>query len=230
MAENSSNIQGKGRKSLIYAFVAVTIVLVIVAGVGWGLYFTKVPGPTLAQKENQVTSMAYEHWAAISEENLSQVVSQYSSSSVLYWNVKGSALNGTYTNTSQIESTWSKFFQHDPIDYYSVYNFKISISGNFANVTADLWYLVLVNASDKQNLSGLTSIKGNGTVNDTVATLILPYLLTYQDVGGSWHLQGDWWGLPAPDNGFVVKGVAEQFLNLTVTSSSSSGSGGIGGY
>lgn len=87
-----------------------------------------------------------------------------------------------------------------------------------------------MNASDKQNLSGLTSIKGNGTVNDTVATLILPYLLSYQDVGGRWHLQGDWWELPAPDNGFVVKGIAEQFLNLTVASSNSSGSGGIGGY
>ena len=92
-------MQSRGGKSLIYALVAVTIVLVIVAGVGWGLYVTKVPGPTLSQKERQVTSMAYEHWQAIGVENLSQVISQYSSSSVLYWNVKGSALNGTYTRT-----------------------------------------------------------------------------------------------------------------------------------
>jgi hypothetical protein len=230
MTDNSGGTKGKKGKGLIYALTGVTVLLVIVAGVGWGLYVTKVPGPTLSQKESQVTALAYQHWEAIGEENLSQTISQYSSSSVLYWNVKGSALNGTYTNISQIKSTWSKFFQHDPIDYYSIYNFKVSISGNYANVTAYLWYLVLVNLSDKQNLSGLTSIKGNGTVNDTVATLILPYLLTYEDVGGSWHLQGDWWGLPAPSNGFVVKGIAEQFLNLTVSSSSSSGSGGIGGY
>ena len=110
MAESSSGVQSGGRKSLIYALVAVTIVLVVVAGVGWGLYVTKVPGPTLSQKENQVTALAYQHWQAIGVENLSQTISQYSSSSVLYWTVKGSALNGTYTNTSQIESTWSKFF------------------------------------------------------------------------------------------------------------------------
>ncbi len=149
---------------------------------------------------------------------------------MLYWNVKGSTLNGTYTNLSQIESTWSKFFLHDPIDYYSIYNFKISMSGNYANVTADLWYIVLANSTDRVNISGLTSIKGSGSVNSTVATLILPYLMTYENQNGAWHLKGDWWGLPSPDNGFVVRGLAEQFLNLSASQSSSSGYGGYGGY
>jgi hypothetical protein len=229
MARNNSGLNDKGVMPMTYALIGLIVVLVVVAGIGWGLYATKVPAPSISEKESQVTALAYEHWQAIGIESLSQTVSQYTSSSVLYWNVKGSALNGTYTNASQIQSTWSKFFQHDPIDYYSIYNFKISISGNYANVTADLWFLVLLNASDKQNLSGLTSIKGNGTVNNTVATLILPYLLTYQESGGVWHLDGDWWGLPAPNNGFIVKGIAEQFLNLTL-SSPPPGSGGVGGY
>jgi hypothetical protein len=229
MARDTSSSSNKGGKSLTYALIGLIVVVVVVAGIGWGLYATKTPGPTLSEKESQVTALAYEHWQAIGTESLSQTVSQYTSSSVLYWNVKGSALNGTYTNASQIQSTWTKFFEHDPIDYYSIYNFKISISGNYANVSADLWFLVLLNASDKQNLSGLTSIKGNGSVNDTVATLILPYLLTYQESGGTWYLEGDWWGLPAPNNGFVVKGIAEQFLNLTL-SSPPPGSGGVGGY
>ena len=64
MAESSSGVQSGGRKSLIYALVAVTIILVVVAGVGWGLYVTKVPGTTLSQKENQVTALAYQHWQA----------------------------------------------------------------------------------------------------------------------------------------------------------------------
>ena len=88
IAESSSGVQSGGRKSLIYVLVAVIKVLVVVAGVGWGLYVTKVPGPTLSQKENQVTALAYQHWQAIGVENLSQTISQYSSSSVLYWNVK----------------------------------------------------------------------------------------------------------------------------------------------
>lgn len=229
MAHDSSSLTNKGGKPLTYALIGLIVVVVVVAGIGWGLYATKTTGPTISEKESQVSALAYEHWQAIGIESLSQTVSQYTSSSVLYWNVKGSALNGTYTNASQIQSTWTKFFEHDPIDYYSIYNFKVSISGNYANVTADLWFLVLLNASDKQNLSGLTSIKGNGTVNNTVATLILPYLLTYQESGGVWHLMGDWWGLPAPNNGFVVKGIAEQFLNLTLPSPPP-GSTGVGGY
>ncbi|HLH86575.1 MAG TPA: hypothetical protein VKU79_06915 [Thermoplasmataceae archaeon] len=230
MADSTGGTNGGGSRSLVYALIGVVVALVIVAGVGWGMYATKVPSPTLSQEESQVTALAYEHWQAIGVENLSQTISQYTSSSVLYWNVKNSALNGTYTNLSQIESTWSKFFQHDPIDYYSIYNFKVSVSGSYANVTADLWYIVLVNSSDAQKISGLTSIKGNGSVNATVATLILPYLLTYKDTGGTWQLIGDWWGLPAPHNGFVVKGIVEQFLNLTLPSGSSPGSGGVGGY
>ncbi len=230
MADEKQQSGGQGGRSLIYMLVGVVVALVIVSGIGWGLYVTKAPVQTTSEKAQDVAALAYEHWQAIGIENLSQTMSQYATSSVLYWNVKNSALNGTYTNSTQIASTWSKFFQHDPVDYYSIYNFKVSVSGNYANVTADLWYIVLVNISDKVNIVGLTSLKGNGTVNDTLATLILPYLMTYEFIGGTWYLVGDWWGLPAPHEGFVVKGVAEQFLNLTLPSSSSSTGGGYGGY
>ena len=229
MADNSGASGGKSGHTIVYALVGIVVILVVLAGVGWGLYATKVPTQTSSQEAEEITALAYKHWQAIGIENLSQTVSQYGTSSVLYWNVKDSALNGTYTNATQIATTWSKFFQHDPVDYYSVYNFKVTVSGNYANVTADLWYIVLTNISDKISISGLTSIKGNSTVNETLATLILPYLMTYEDIGGTWYLVGDWWGLPAPHNGFVVKGVVEQFLNLSLPSSSSN-SGGLGGY
>lgn len=110
MARDTSSSSNKGGKSLTYALIGLIVVVVVVAGIGWGLYATKTPGPTLSEKESQVTALAYEHWQAIGTESLSQTVSQYTSSSVLYWNVKGSALNGTYTNASQIQSTWTKFF------------------------------------------------------------------------------------------------------------------------
>lgn len=230
MAENQTNKPGdKGKKSMMWAIVAVIVVLII-AGAGWGLYFTKPTTTSASQASNEVTSMAYSHWQAIGVENVSQTASQYTSSSVLYWNVLGSKLNGTYSSTSTIEATWASFFSHDPIDYYSVYNYKIAVSGNYANVTADLWYIVLLNASYKTNLSsGLTSINGSHSVNTSVGTLIMPYLLQYQKVGGTWELMADWWGLPGSQQGRVYHGIIEQFANLTTGSSGSSGSGGGGG-
>lgn len=227
--------QGGGKKSSMLAMLAVIVVLIIIAGAGWGFYLTKSSTSTsTAQAQNQVTSLAYSHWQAIGVENVSQTASQYTSSSVLYWNVVGSKLNGTYSTTSSIEATWASFFSHDPIDYYSVYNYKISVSvsGNYANVTADLWYLVLINASAKTNLSsGFKYINGTNSVNKTVGTLIMPYLLQYQKVGGTWELMADWWGLPGSSQGHVYPGIIEQFANLkTGSSSSSGGSGGGGGY
>ncbi len=229
MTDRPAGSNGSGSKSLLVALIAVIVVLVVISGVGWGLYATKSsyttnsPNLSAVEAKSEVTALAYEHWQAIGTENLSQTVSQYSSGSVLYWNVKGSLLNGIYSNISAIKNTWSKFFQHDPIDYYSIYNFNISVSGDYANVTADLWYLVLVNSSDNVgNISGLTSIKGNGTVNSTVATLILPYLLTYQYIDGKWYLQGDWWGLPSPHDGFLVKGIAEQLAQQLINSTAPS--------
>lgn len=209
--------------------LVVIVVLIVLMGVGWGLYLTKAPAKTsTSQEESEVTSLAYSHWQAIGVENLSQTVSQYTSSSSLYWNVNNSKLNGTYTNSSNIANTWKAFFSHDPIDYYSVYNFKISISGSYANVTAYLWYLVLLNSSSSSTLSSkFTYINGNNSVNSTVATLILPYLLQYQNVGGTWKLMSDWWGLPGSGQGQVYHGIIEQFANLT-SPSSSSGSGGVG--
>ncbi|MBX8636494.1 MAG: hypothetical protein KIS30_08865 [Thermoplasmata archaeon] len=230
MSESSTPSSKKGKGISTGAFAATVVILLIVAGAGWALYAVRpsTAAPSASVKQ-QVTSLAYEHWQAIGVENLSQTMSQYTSGSVLYWSVKGSVLNGTYTNKSTIESTWSKFFSHDPVDYYSVYNFKISISGNVASVTADLWYIVLINQSAKLPVSGLTPIKGNSSVNSTVATLILPYLLTYHYSNGLWHLTSDWWGLPSPHQGFVVKGIVEQFANLSPPSNST-GSSPVGGY
>lgn len=211
-------------------FGVVVVILIVVAGVGWGLYAVRQSSSSnSASAGQQVTALAYEHWQAIGVENLSQTMSQYTTGSVLYWLVKGSVLNGTYSNESSIAGTWSAFYKHDPVDYYSVYNFKVQVTGSTASVTADLWYVVLVNQSAIMPVSGLTSIKGNNSVNSTVATLILPYLLTYQNKGGHWYLTGDWWGLPSPKQGFVVPGIVEQFANLNTPPPSSGNTSG-GGY
>ena len=228
---------GGSKRSPVLAAVAVIVVLIIIAGAGWGLYLTKAMSKTSnSETENTVTSLAYSHWQAIGVENVTQTASQYTSGSILYWNVIGSKLNGTYSTNSSIQATWASFFSHDPIDYYSVYNYQITLSsnGNYANVSADLWYLVLLNASDKVNLSssGFTIINGSKAVNSTVGTLIMPYLLQYQKVSGSWKLMSDWWGLPGAKQGKVYHGIIEQFASLKTSSNSGSsgGSGGGGGY
>ena len=235
MADNDvKKSVGGSRKSPMLATIAVIVVLIIIAGAGWGFYLTKAaPKSSQSEVESTVTSMAYSHWQAIGVENVTQTASQYTSSSILYWNVIGSKLNGTYSNSSTIQATWASFFSHDPIDYYSIYNYQISVSsnGNYANVSADLWYLVLRNASDKVNLSssGFTIINGSKSVNSTVATLIMPYLLQYQKVSGSWKLMSDWWGLPGAKQGKVYPGIIEQFANLTTSSNSGGSGGGTGG-
>jgi hypothetical protein len=198
-------------------FVGVVVILLIVAGVGLGLYYkypktstvtSSITGSTItktvfqtssnASSIDEVSYLAYAHWASIGDKNLSQIMSEYSQNATLYWYVSpSSALNGTYSGISAIQSTWQKFLNSNPSVYYTVKNYSVSISGSSAIVNAEIWYVL-----------------GNGT-----ATLKLPYTLSYLSSGGTWKLQGDWWGL-ANNPGTIVKGVASYSVTTTNTSSS----------
>lgn len=126
------------------------------------------------------------------------VMSQYASNATLGWNVSPtSGLNGTYTNSSSINTTWTKFFSGNPSVYYTIYNYTLSVNGSAAIAKADIWYVL-----------------GNGTV-----TLKLPYELNYSYQSGSWALTYDWWGLPN-DPGTIVHGVAS--ISSTTTTSTTS--------
>ena len=59
---------------MTYALIGLIVVLVVVAGIGWGLYATKVPAPSISEKESQVTALAYEHWQAIGIEGAGTLV------------------------------------------------------------------------------------------------------------------------------------------------------------
>lgn len=152
-----------------------------------------------ASNYQTVTGLAFSHWTAIGDANLSGTMSQYSSNAALWWYVHGSALNttsGPYTG-SAISSTWTKFFAAGPT-YWTVYNYSLSFtSSSSASVTADVWYVI-------------------GSGNNT-HTLYLPYELDYNYQNGQWTLTGDWWGLPHSP-GYVYVGV------MSPSSSASSGS------
>ncbi len=216
-------------------FASTAIILIVVAAVGFGLYLTKTGATntsttTTASTSNYeaVTNLAYAHWGAIGNGNLTATLSQYSSSADLWWYVKGSSLNttsGAYTG-SAISSTWQKFFTNvGGHTFWTVYNYTVAFSSSSAaKVTADVWYVI-----------------GSGTNTNT---LELPYELDYNLQNGAWVLTADWWGLQS-NPGQTVSGVAAPSspsttstttISQSVSSSSSASarvtttSGGYGGY
>ncbi|MCL5067929.1 MAG: hypothetical protein M1368_06215 [Thaumarchaeota archaeon] len=220
MSMKNHNIRRNNLGVSTIGFVVVVVILLVVAAGGFALYATKSPSTksitstisstttetttvapsNTSQAANQVTALAYSHWVSIGSQNLTAVMSQYGSSAVLGWYVNpSSALNGTYTNSSAIKSTWTKFFDANPTTYYTIYNYTLSINGSSATANADIWYVL-----------------GNGTV-----TLKLPYELNYQIQNGSWVLTGDWWGLPNQP-GTVVHGVVPIITVTTNTTSTTS--------
>ena len=203
-------------------FAVVVVILSIIAAGGFALYAMKTSSTqtitttvsstatttaTIAtsnssQAAGEVTALAYSHWASIGAKNLTAVMSQYGPSATLGWYVSpSSALNGTYTNSSAIRSTWTKFFNANPTTYYTIYNYTVSVNGSSATANADIWYIL-----------------GNGTV-----TLKLPYELNYKFVSGSWVLVGDWWGLPSRP-GSIAHGIATIATPSTTTSTSTTSS------
>ena len=206
-------------------FAAAVVVLIVIAGVGFGLYYTKsTTSSTAASSSEIVTSLAYSHWAAIGNANLTATLSQYSSSADLWWYVHGSALNTTTTayTGSAISATWTKFFSNGPT-YWTVNNFGITFpSSTSAKVTAVVWFVL-----------------GHGNAANATHTLDLPYELDYSYQSGQWQLTGDWWGLPS-NPGFASLGVVAPVTSSTTTltttiatttsSTSSTTPAGGGGY
>jgi hypothetical protein len=186
-------------------FVVVAVVLIIVAAAGFTLYLFRPSSPSSTgfSSYQTVTGLAFSHWTAIGDANLSATMSQYSSSAALWWYVHDSPLNttsGPYTG-SAISTTWSKFFSSGPT-YWTVYNYTLTFpSSTSAKVTADLWYVI-----------------GHG---NSTHTLYLPYELDYSYSGGAWSLTADWWGLPHSP-GVIYVGVITPSATVSTSSSSSS--------
>ena len=207
-------------------FASAVVVLIVIAAIGYGLYATKgtsqasmttatvtetttISGSTAASNYQTVTALAFSHWTAIGNANLTGTITQYGSSAALWWYVHGSTLNttaGPYTG-SEISSTWTKFFGNGPT-YWTAYNYSLAFSSSTsAKVTADIWYVL-----------------GNG--NNT-HTLYLPYELDYSYQNGQWSLTGDWWGLPHDpglDYSGVVSPAAASSSTNTATSSTTTSS------
>ena len=224
--ESSSSVSRPTAGVSTVIFASTTVVLIVIAAVGYGLYLMSttssahITASSASSNYDTVTGLAYAHWGAIGNGNLSATTSQYSSSADLWWYVKGSALNttsGPYTGNA-ISTTWQKFFNNvGGHTYWTVYNYSLSFSGSTAaKVTADVWYVI-----------------GSGSSTHTLA---LPYELDYNLQGGSWMLTADWWGLPSHPGeiltGVVAPSTVAQTTSTTTTQSatSSTTTSTAGGY
>jgi Tfp pilus assembly protein FimT len=207
--DNSLRFASSGVSTVL--FIVVVIILAIIAVAGFTLYIARPAVPTSSSSDQIVTGLAFSHWTAIGDANLTGTMSQYSSSAALWWYVHDSPLNttsGPYTG-SNISATWSKFFNSGPT-YWTVYNYSLTFpSSTSAKITADLWYVI-----------------GHGNATHT---LYLPYELDYSYSGGNWSLTSDWWGLPhAP--GVIYNGVVTPSSAISSSSSSTTTSTAPYGY
>ncbi|MEM0168004.1 MAG: hypothetical protein QW515_05180, partial [Thermoplasmatales archaeon] len=125
-----------------------------------------------------IENAAFSHWNNIAIENTSLVMAQYSNNSTLQW--IGGKLAGTYTNTTQIQNVWTKFFSlWSAVWFYSesppIVN--VTISNGIVTqgvVTGDIQFVV----QNAQNTSQFSYI-------DVVYTLHFSlignaYLITYE--------------------------------------------------
>lgn len=134
-----------------------------------------------------ITSLAYAHWKAIGEKNLTLIMSQYSLGYRAVWffiyNSSIGPVNGRYdcnvTSGSNncnyfLETAWQTFFNHTSSLQYAVCNYTITpgLSGRVI-VRAIVWY-TLVN----MNL-----------------TLKVPYEMDFQYYNQTWAVWKDFFGL-----------------------------------
>src|SRR5579884_825067 len=102
----------------IVTVVIVVLAIIIVALAGYSFYsISNLQSQNSSlQKEvaiSEVTQLAYQHWTAIGDANLTATLSQYSPSAQLWWYVHNSPLNtvnSAYTGNN-ISATWSKFLR-----------------------------------------------------------------------------------------------------------------------
>ncbi len=98
---------------------------------------------------NYVENLAFSHWNNIAIENSTTVMDQYASNATLYW--IGGPLNGTYSGTAQINSTWNKFFGlWSAVWFYAESPPTVNVSGNTASVKADVQFIVQSSSNSSQ--------------------------------------------------------------------------------
>jgi hypothetical protein len=134
-----------------------------------------------------IASLAYAHWAAIGEKNLTKIMSQYSTGYRAVWFfISNSSLgpqNGRYDCNIPIgpnncnsfpEFAWQAFFNHTSSLRYSLCNYSMTTSLEGRDVVmATVWYQL-------ENMN---------------QTLAVPYRIDFQYYNSTWAVWREWFGM-----------------------------------
>ncbi len=139
---------------------------------------------------------AFSHWNDIAIENTTLLSTQYSSNATLHW--IGGPLTGTYTGTTQISTTWNKFFGlWSAVWFYAINPPSVIMSGNMANVTS-VNQFILTPADN----------------NSQVQYINVSYTLDLAFSGGQWNIYNEIWHIVGTgDISFAQESVEYNTIN-----------------
>lgn len=185
-------------------FAAVTVVLVVLlASTGYlafayGTTNSKLTSDqsALSQIRSQLSTtqgqaalaLAMSHWNNIAIENVTSIVQEYAPNATLHW--VGGPLTGTYTGTSQISATWTKFTNlYEAVFWYAVTPPTVAKTSTGYMVKAQLQFVVT-------------------PAVDPIHTYILNVTETlgYQPVGGEYMLANEVWAVKPLDLSAALAG------------------------
>ncbi|WP_236719377.1 hypothetical protein [Picrophilus oshimae] len=187
-------------KIVAAVFIALTIIFAAAFGAVYALDSSALShkNSEITSKNNQISSLkaqydnekaaavleaAYSHWNNITIENLSLVSAEYTSNATLHW--IGGPLSGTYTGISQINATWTKFFNlWSAVWFYAEAPPTVMVSGNTATVTSMNQFVLTPFSAEKQ-----------------VQYLNISYTLNYILVNNNWKIYNEVWHIVG--SGFI---------------------------
>jgi hypothetical protein len=182
---------------------AIIVIVVLAASTG---YLTLAYGTassklsldqnTLGQVEAQLSSaqsqvplaLAMSHWNNIAIENVTSIMQEYASNATLHW--IGGPLTGTYTGTSQISTTWTKFTNlYEAVFWYAITPPTVVKTASEYTVMTPLQFVVT-------------------PASDPIHTYILNVTetLDYQPVNGQYMLMNEVWSVKPIDLSVALVG------------------------
>lgn len=182
---------------------AIVVIVVLVASTGYlafayGTASSKLSSDqsTLSQLETQLSSaqsqvplaLAMSHWNNIAIENVTSIMQEYAPNATLHW--VGGPLTGTYTGTSQISSTWTKFTNlYEAVFWYAITPPTVVKTSSGYTVMAPLQFVVT-------------------PASDPIHTYILNVTetLDYQPVNGEYMLVNEVWMVKPLDLSVALAG------------------------
>lgn len=129
--------------------------------------------PSTSPAASAIATVAQNHWSAIAQGDLTQVMSQYAESPTLQW--VGGPLAGTYQGKDKIQAVWQKF-----------------IKAQAPLKTA------ITNVKNTTGAQGTNSVKALVTFSNAKTKIPVEYTLVYKSVAGKDRITEETWKIVKP--------------------------------